>query len=66
MSSLRAEASDVSARPAMTWRPASWLLCFTERIRLSMALSTSPWMISSDVKLSWRPSNPAHNGDNTL
>lgn len=40
-------------------RPASWFLCFVLVMRRSMALSTSPSMISRLVRLLWRPNSPA-------
>ena len=58
MSSFWAAASEVSARPAMTWSPASWLLCLTLVMSSSIAASTSLWMISSDVSPLCRPSRP--------
>ena len=54
---------DTRARLDNTCRPASWLLCLALQMRLSMAASTPPDMISSPAMVLCWPSNPAEQGE---
>ena len=54
---------DTRARLDNTCRPASWLLCLALQMRLSMAASTPPDIISSPAMVLCCPSNPAEQSE---